>query len=111
MVNNATMQGQLTEMVNRVEEHGRAIVTFGLRGSFEYAGVTGWQNEPVWLLCEARGHAANSTWKYWSQGCRVMVTGRLRSRAAGDGSERTQLYLEVESIGFISPRQTMEAIS
>ena len=67
--------------------------------------------DTLFVRCHCIGYQANSAKKYVLPGVRVMVEGYLRSLTAPDenGQARTEYFVQVEHLAYLSPREVMEA--
>lgn len=104
----AAISGVVTDGVTRSEtQRGAPVATFSVQVSRQWAGPVDLNGQSVW--CRAAAYPANSAYKYVYTGARVVIVGRLHSWnvPAADGPD--ELYINVELIAYLSPREIVEA--
>jgi single-stranded DNA-binding protein len=119
-----TVSGVLFERPDRSEtETGVPTAAFWLQVTRRWTGRAGQPCDSTEFIdCFAVGHPANSIGRYGRAGIEVIVIGTLRTRTVPDEFTRAvrqmapsstfakaELYIHVDSVGFISPRQVLEA--
>ena len=118
------VSGVLYERPDRSEtERGIPTASFWLQVTRQWTGRAGQHCDSTdFVDCFAVGYPANSIAKYGRKGVEVVVVGTLRTRTVPDEFTRAvrqvapsrtfakaELYLHVDSVGYISPRQVLEA--
>lgn len=88
----------------RFTPSGAAVANFTVISTprrFDRATGEWSDGEPMSMRCNLWRQPAENTAESLNRGCRVIVTGRLRSRQweTRDGDQRTTLELEVDDIG------------
>ena len=104
--------GELVERPDLSETgNGKRVAWFWVKIVRRWMGRVETLEETVFVRCQAVGYPCNSVAKYGLPRVRVMVEGYLRSFSAPDenGQARTELYVQVEHLAYLSPREVMEA--
>lgn len=100
----------VTEGVSRSEtESGRPVARFWVQVSRQWAGPVDLSGKSIW--CHATGYAANSAAKYIYPGARMLLAGMLRQWIVPrEGrSDEEELFIGVEQIAYLSPREVAAA--
>jgi len=109
----ATFAGEIVERPDLSEtEDGRPTCHFWVKSIRRWTTKAGAQcEESLYCPCRGVGHVANSARKYCRPGVRVLVDGYLRALVTPDGTggQKTELFIQVEHLAFLSPREVAEA--
>lgn len=112
--NSFQILGNLKRTPTLVEtKQGRPMTTFSVVCQDKWYKDGEEETHLNWFMCRAYGKTAVNICKYLDQGCKVLVTGKMRHEQwkDDDGNSRQRILFIVDVIKFLTTKNTRDRSS